>query len=57
MIDWKRKCIELATAVREHEKGRMIVDKQYAWIMARELLKLAKEDDTEQAIGRWNEET
>ena len=51
MIDWKRKCIELATAVRKHEKERMIVDKQYAWIMARELLKLAKEDDTEQGIG------
>ena len=51
MIDWKRKCIELATAVRKHEKERMIVDKKQAWIMARELLKLAKEDDTEQAIG------
>ena len=40
LMEFKRKSLELALAVRKHEKERMIVDKKYAWVLARELLEI-----------------
>ena len=40
LLEFKRKSLELALAVRKHEKERMIVDKKYAWVLARELLEI-----------------
>ncbi len=44
MIDWKRKCLELAEVVNRHRKDRMHTDMKLGWEMAKELIELGKRE-------------
>ena len=57
MIDWKRRCLELAGVVDRHRKERMVNDKKQAWVMAQELIELGKREDKAQVkfMEYWRE--
>ena len=57
MIDWKRRCFELATIVDRHRKERMLTDRKEAWEMARKLLTLYKLENKSQEkfMAYWRE--
>ena len=40
MIDWKRRCMELAEVVNRHRQERMHNDMQLGWKMAKRLMEL-----------------
>ena len=42
MINWKRRCLELAEIVDRHRRDRMHSDMKLGWKMARELIELNK---------------
>ena len=45
MIDWKRKCLELAEIVNSHRKERLHKDMLRAWELAKEIIKLGKVEE------------
>ena len=45
MIDWKRRCLELAQVVNIHRRDRMHSDMKLGWEIAQELIELAKRED------------
>lgn len=53
MIDWEKRCIELAEIVNRHRKDRMHVDMHLAWKMATKLLKVQKIQQLK--ILKWKE--
>ena len=48
MIDWKRRCLELAEVVYRHRKDRMHTDMKLGWEMAQDLIELGKRDSKAQ---------
>ena len=47
MIDWKRRCLELAEVVNRHRKDRMHKDMKLGWEMAKELVEIGKREAKE----------
>ena len=42
MINWKRRCLELAEVIDRHRRDRMHSDMKLGWEMAKELIRLDK---------------
>ena len=53
MIDWEKRCIELATIVDRHRKDRMHLDMLRGWAMAQKLIKIQKLQ--KKKVLKWQE--